>query len=54
MTTRRILLESILPKGKVTINDPYIKVLKTNSLADKCEDGFELGIACDKRTQLTR
>jgi hypothetical protein len=34
-------------------NDPYIKALKTNSLAEEWKDGFELGIACDKRTQLT-
>jgi len=34
-------------------NDPYIKALKTNSLAEELKDGFEFGIACDKRTQLT-
>ena len=34
-------------------NDPYIKVLKTNSLPEEWKDGFEIGIACDKRTQLT-
>ena len=33
--------------------DPYIKALKTDSLAEEWKDGFEFKIACDKRTQLT-
>lgn len=33
--------------------DPYIKALKNDAIPDEFNDGFNLALACDKRTRLT-